>query len=208
MRRFTARRSASSIATQRVISSKVRRQLRQTSSPSAVEQWPVQGVSEVTSGWEAGVWVSIGPRLYSRCRRPLQPRQPHHRRLARLPAHLRRRSQAAAKSRPLRPTENRATVILRKLHTAHSGRLALRHAGQRGVDGRRGAAGGAVGAADHCDLRLLRVVVAASFLIASRCAFLSPFQNTRLYSFKCFHHWGAGVRLPFFTFAISNSPFQ
>lgn len=188
MRRFTARRSSSSIATQRVISSKVRRQLRQTSSPSAVEQCPVQGVSAVTSGWEAGVWVCIGPRLYRRCSRPLQPGQPHHRRLARFTAHLRRRLQAAAKSRPLGPAEDRAAVIIRKLHTAHPGRLALRHAGQRRSDGRRGAAGGAVWAAVHCDLWLLRVVVAASFLVASRCAFLSPFQNTRLYSFKCFHH--------------------
>ncbi len=49
MRRFTARRSASLISSQRETSSKVRRQLRQTSSPSTVVQWPTQGESAVIS---------------------------------------------------------------------------------------------------------------------------------------------------------------
>jgi hypothetical protein len=84
---------------------------------------------------------------------------------------------------------------------SHGG-FAIRHAGQGRRDGGRDAAGGAVGAADHCEFLLLRLAAAATFLIAFLCAFRSAFQNTRLNSFKCFHHWGAGVRLPFFTFAI------
>ena len=33
-------------------------------------------------------------------------------------------------------------------------------------------------------------------------AWRSDFQNTRFQSFKCFHHCGGAVRLPFLTFAI------
>ncbi len=49
IRRLTARRSSSLISSQRLTSSKVRRQLRQTSSPSTVVQWPTQGESAVIS---------------------------------------------------------------------------------------------------------------------------------------------------------------
>jgi len=49
IRRFTARRSSSFISSHRATSSKVRKQLRQTSSPSTVVQWPMQGESEVIS---------------------------------------------------------------------------------------------------------------------------------------------------------------
>ena len=49
MRRFTPSLSTSLISIQRVISSKVRKQLRQTSSPRTVEQCPVQGVWEEIS---------------------------------------------------------------------------------------------------------------------------------------------------------------
>jgi len=48
MRRLTAHRSSSFISTQRVISSNVRRQLRHTSSPSTVVQWPMHGLAAVT----------------------------------------------------------------------------------------------------------------------------------------------------------------
>lgn len=44
------KRSSSVSSGQRVTSSKVRKQLRHTSSPSAVVQWPVHGHWEVTSG--------------------------------------------------------------------------------------------------------------------------------------------------------------
>ena len=50
MRRFTAQRCSSLISIQRVISSKVRKQLRHTSSPSTVVQWPMHGLSAVTVG--------------------------------------------------------------------------------------------------------------------------------------------------------------
>lgn len=50
MRWFTAHRSVSFISIQRVISSKVRKQLRHTSSPRTVVQWPMHGLSAVTTG--------------------------------------------------------------------------------------------------------------------------------------------------------------
>jgi hypothetical protein len=53
MRQFTARRSSSLISNQRLTSSKVRKQLRQTSSPSTVQQCPMQGESAVIS---RGIW--------------------------------------------------------------------------------------------------------------------------------------------------------
>ena len=49
IRRLTCIRSDSLISSQRLTSSKVRRQLRQTSSPSTVVQWPMQGEAEVIS---------------------------------------------------------------------------------------------------------------------------------------------------------------
>lgn len=54
IRRLTCRRSSSLISNQRETSSNVRRQLRQTSSPSTVVQWPMQGESAVISraSWE------------------------------------------------------------------------------------------------------------------------------------------------------------
>jgi hypothetical protein len=64
MRRFTARRSSSLISSQRLTSSKVRRQLRQTSSPSTVVQWPMQGESEVIS---RGMSVACMGRDYTGC---------------------------------------------------------------------------------------------------------------------------------------------
>lgn len=50
MRRLMRMRSSSVSSGQRVTSSNVRKQLRHTSSPSAVVQWPVHGHWEVTSG--------------------------------------------------------------------------------------------------------------------------------------------------------------
>jgi len=49
MRRLMRMRSSSVIVGQLVISSKVRKQLRHTSSPSTVVQWPMQGESAVIS---------------------------------------------------------------------------------------------------------------------------------------------------------------
>lgn len=149
------------------------------------------------------MWGVHGAALYPRASRLLQTRQPRQRMLARIAAHLHRRLQPATESRALGSAEHLATQRLIKLHTRHTGRLAMRHAGQGRGDGRGDTAGGAGGAAVHCCFCLLREAAATSFLIASLCAFRSAFQKTRLNSFKCFHHWGAGVRVPFFTFAIS-----
>lgn len=42
----------------------------------------------------------------------------------------------------------------------------------------------------------------SSLFIALLCACLSDFQNTRFQSFRCFHHCGLAVRLPFLALAI------
>lgn len=146
IRRFTARRSSSPISTQRVISSKVRKQLRHTSSPSAVEQCPVQGVSAVTSA--EGEKRRCMARLYRLCG-PFQSRQPDHRRLARLAAHLGGRLKTGTEGRALGLSEHPAAQLLVELYARHPGRLAVRHAGQRRSDGGCDAAGGTEGTAVH-----------------------------------------------------------
>ena len=50
MRRLMRIRSSSLIVGQRVTSSKVRKQLRHTSSPSTVVQCPMHGLAAVTAG--------------------------------------------------------------------------------------------------------------------------------------------------------------
>ncbi|MGC2166233.1 MAG: hypothetical protein WA632_09495 [Gallionella sp.] len=57
-------------------------------------------------------------------------------------------------------TENRAPVINGQLHATHSGGFAVWHSGERRIDRRREATGGAVGAAGHSEFLLLRVVAA------------------------------------------------
>lgn len=146
MRKFTARRSSSLIPTQRVISSKVRKQLRHTSSPSAVEQCPVQGVSALISA--EGENRRCMARLY-RLRRLFQPRQPDQRLLARLAAHLGGRLQPAAEGRACGLAEHLAAQLVIELNARHPGGLAVRHAGQGRGDGGGDAAGGAVGTAGH-----------------------------------------------------------
>lgn len=146
MRRFTARRSSSLIPTQRVISSKVRKQLRQTLSPSTVVQWPTQGESAVISA--EGEKRRCMTRLY-RLRGLFQLRQPDHRLLARLAAHFCGGLQPSAEGRALGLAEHLAAQIVVKLHAWQPGGLAIRHAGQGRGDGGCDAAGGAVGAAVH-----------------------------------------------------------
>lgn len=46
---------------------------------------------------------------------------------------------------------------------------------------------------------------ARRLLMSFLCALRSAFQKNLLYSLRCFHHCGEAVKLPFFTFAISNT---
>ena len=57
------------------------------------------------------------------------------------PAHLGRRPQPAADGRPLGLPENPAALIRQQLHTAHAGRLAIRHARDRTGNRRRSTTG-------------------------------------------------------------------
>jgi len=52
----------------------------------------------------------------------------------RVAAHFNAGLQAAAECRPRRFAEDHAAVIVVKLNAAHTGRFALRHAGDRAVD--------------------------------------------------------------------------
>ena len=92
-----------------------------------------------------------------RCRRGFQFAQEEHRLLARVAAHLARRRQAAADARPFGVPENAAAVVLVQLHAAHAGRLAVRHAGNRGRDRRGDAARAAAGAAGNGGIRGMHV---------------------------------------------------
>jgi hypothetical protein len=154
MRRFTAMRSSSLNSTQRVISSNVRRQLRHTSSPNTVEQCPTQGEAELISRCEGGAEEGTAG-LYRGPSLRFQACEPGQRLLARGSAHLRGRLQTAAECRALRPAKHGTAVILIQLRAAHPGGLALRHTRQGRSDGRRNAAGSAIGAAGQGEVRCI-----------------------------------------------------
>ena len=86
---------------------------------------------------------------------PLQQRQISQRLGRALPAHLRRRPQAAADRRPLTRPEKATAVLGSQLAAAHPGRLPLRHAGNRRRDRRGNAAGSAAGTTGKGVLRHL-----------------------------------------------------
>lgn len=85
----------------------------------------------------------------SRLREKLQPRKEPHRRPGVRAAHLGRRPQFGAHGRTLRPAEDAAPVGCIKLHAAHAGRLAMRHAGNGRADRRGDAACCAMGSTVH-----------------------------------------------------------
>ena len=79
----------------------------------------------------------------------LERGQPGDRRSRRITAHLMRGLQARADRRPIRASEDQTLTLGTELNAGHAGRLALRHAGNRRGNGRRGAARPATGAALH-----------------------------------------------------------
>lgn len=81
------------------------------------------------------------------CRQPFQFAQPRNRMRTVSAAHFDRRLQPAAKRRSFRLAKNAAQVVVRQLHAAHTGRLAIWHARNRAGDRRRGAAGAAAATA-------------------------------------------------------------
>src|SRR5215213_8009040 len=80
---------------------------------------------------------------------PLQPGQVRIGMAGGAAAHLLAGPEPRADRRPIRLSEDPAAVVVGELHAAHARRLALGHAGDRGGDRERDAAGGAAGAAIH-----------------------------------------------------------
>ncbi len=90
------------------------------------------GPARHRSGWRGGAF---------------QLGNPTHGLFAVFAAHLARRLQSGAKCRTLRPPEDGAALVGQQLHAAHAGGFAIWHAWNGGVDGGRGTARPAAGAA-------------------------------------------------------------
>jgi hypothetical protein len=131
MRILTCCLSLSLISSQWVTSSKVRRQLRHTSSPNTVVQWPTQGHSEVTSGGDINGREQCMAQLYLWPGCQFHLREPGKRVIARIAAHFDGRLKSSTEGRALRLTEHLAAQFFIKLNAGYSGGLAVRHAGQR-----------------------------------------------------------------------------